>query len=117
MDGFYHVPAGHLDGNERVLDAALREAKEEIGVTINPKDAKVVHLMHNKSNNERIAFFFEVRKWRGKIKNMEPTKCKKLSWFPLNDLPKNIVPYAKKSIEFYLRGTTFSHYGWTQNNK
>ena len=43
---------------------------------------------------------------------MEPDKCGGLFWFPLDKLPENIVPYAKKSIEYYLKGINFSHYGW-----
>jgi len=112
MDGYYHVPAGHLDGEEKIASALIREAKEEIGIAIEPEDIKFVHIMHNKSNNERVAFFFEVKKWHGYIKNMEPDKCGRLAWFPLNKLPENIVPYAKKSIEYYLKGINFSHYGW-----
>ena len=117
MDGYYHIPAGHMDGGERAVDALIRESREEIGVTINPEDVKFVHVMHNKSNNERIAFFFEVKKWQGDVKNMEPDKCGKLAWFPLDSLPGNIVPYAKKSIECYLKEINFSHYGWSQSNR
>ncbi|MBZ1356405.1 MAG: NUDIX domain-containing protein [Candidatus Nealsonbacteria bacterium] len=112
MDGYYHVPAGHLDGGEKIVSASIREAKEEIGIAIEPEDIKFMHIMHNKSNNERVAFFFEVKKWHGDIKNMEPDKCGGLVWFPLNKLPENIVPYVEKSIEYYLKGINFSHYGW-----
>ena len=79
---------------------------------INPKDVRFVHVMHNKSNNERIAFFFEVKGWSGEIKNMEPEKCGGLDWFPLNNLPEKIIPYAKEAIKYYLSGVNFSHYGW-----
>jgi len=113
MDGYYHVPAGHLDGKERIIDALIREAREEIGITVKPENVNFVHVMHHKSNNERVAFFFEVRNWRGVVKNMEPAKCGRVVWFPFNDLPQNIVPYAKKAMEYYLRGINFSHYGWS----
>jgi len=112
MDNYYHVPAGHLEGKERIIDALIRESKEEVGIIIRPEDAKLVHLMHHRSNNERVAFFFEVKNWQGEIKNMEPEKCGEINWFSINNLPVNIVPYARESINYYLKGISFSHYGW-----
>lgn len=112
MDDFYHVPAGHLDGEERIVDALIRESKEEAGLDIKAEDVKFVHVMHHKSNNERAAFFFEVEKWQGEIQNMELDKCAGLEWFPLSSLPDNIVPYVKEAIKHYLDKEIFSHYGW-----
>ena len=37
-DGQYSVPTGHVDGNEPLTHAMVREAKEEVGVGIKPED-------------------------------------------------------------------------------
>jgi len=107
MDGYYHVPAGHLEDGEQMVAALVRESKEEVGISIDPEDVKFVHVMHNKSNNERVAFFFEVGKWSGDLKNMEPGKCGGLEWFMLDDLPEKTVPYAEEAIKYYLAGINF----------
>lgn len=57
-DGSYSVIAGHLDGGETATSAMIREAKEESGITINSKSLKMVHVMHRKSSEERVDFFF-----------------------------------------------------------
>jgi len=62
-DGEYSFPAGHLEGNETLTQAMVREAKEEIGVEISPEDLKLVHVMHRKEpNEEKLNFFFPSRK-------------------------------------------------------
>jgi 8-oxo-dGTP pyrophosphatase MutT (NUDIX family) len=40
-DGNYSVPAGHLEGDETVVQAAIREAREEIGVELRPDEVAV----------------------------------------------------------------------------
>jgi 8-oxo-dGTP diphosphatase len=36
MDGYYSLPAGHLDGKESLIVAIIIEAKEEINIDILP---------------------------------------------------------------------------------
>lgn len=38
--GTYSIPKGHIEEGEDFLDAAIRETKEEIGISINSKDIK-----------------------------------------------------------------------------
>lgn len=111
-DGKYHVPAGHMDGNEPITVTLAREAKEEIGITFKPKDAELVHVMHIVDSKERMGFFFEVKKWEGEIKNMEPEKHGEVKWFDLDDLPKNMVAYARYAIDCYKKSQVLSEYGW-----
>jgi 8-oxo-dGTP pyrophosphatase MutT (NUDIX family) len=89
-----------------------REALEEAGIIIKPRDIKFVHLMHRKSDNLRVDLFFEVSKWQGEVTNKEPNKCDDLSWFSINDLPINTIPYVRQVIDVYTRGIYYSEYGW-----
>jgi 8-oxo-dGTP diphosphatase len=112
-DGNYSVPAGHLDGNEVVTEAMIREALEEACVQIKPEDLKVIHVMHRKkSDREGIDFFLTAKVWEGNIKIGEPNKCDDLSWFPLDDLPKNTVPYVRFAIQNYRDNIFYSEMGW-----
>ncbi len=113
MDGNYSMVAGHLDGNETFIQAVVREAKEEAGIEINPKDLQVVHVMHRKCpNEERVDIYFQAKKWKGEPKNLEPHKCDDLRWFELNKLPVNTVPYVRQAIDCILKKMFYSEFGW-----
>lgn len=111
-DGEYSLPAGHLDGEETVKAAAVREALEEIGVHFPPEAAVFSSVMHRHEGDERVDFFLEVEKWEGEPFNAEPEKCDDLRWVPLAGLPPNLVPYVRRAIENHLAGTRFDEFGW-----
>jgi 8-oxo-dGTP diphosphatase len=111
-DGNYSVVAGHVEAGENVTQAAVREANEEVGVVLNPTDLQVVHVMHRKSEDERIDFFMAVRHWAGDVTNHEPQKCDELSWVNIDSLPHNTISYVKCAIENYQAGVYYSEFGW-----
>ena len=111
-DGLYSVPAGHMDGGEEVRDAAIREAREEVGVTIEHEALRPVGVMHRNSNNERVSFFFAAERWRGEARNCEPHKCDEIGWWRLDALPADTIPYVRSAIENYQRGIWFDAHGW-----
>lgn len=114
FDGRWHLPAGKLDAGESVLDAAVREADEELGVRIDPADLRLVHTLHVRGPGcePRLGLFFEARRWRGTPENREPEKCSELAWFPLDDLPDGLIEYPAAGIKGYLEGRTFGVLGW-----
>jgi len=109
FDNYYSFPAGHLDGEETFKQAMVREAKEETGIDLDPADLELIHTMNRKiPNNERVDFFFTTKKWLGEPRIIEPEKCDDLSWFELNNLPDNIIPYIKQAIDSFLDDISYS---------
>ena len=111
-DGSYSVVAGHLDGGETVVAAMVREAREEVGITVKPGDLRVIGVMHRREGDERIDFFLTADAWSGEVVNAEPEKCDDLAWFPLGGLPANVVPYVARALANYRRGGWFDSFGW-----
>ena len=98
MDGWYSVPAGHVEAMEPVDLAMKREIVEEIGLKVELKEPQ--HIMQRLSpNDERIDYFYVIRQWQGEISNQEPEKCSELAWFNLSKLPTNTIPYIRKALE------------------
>lgn len=115
-DGEYSLPAGHIEAAEFATTAAIREAQEEVGVTIQPKDLMPAHVMHRHcSDHERIDFFFVAKKWDGELTNKEPNKCDEIAWFDLSTLPTNTIPYIKATLEYYRDGRLFSEFAEKDN--
>lgn len=114
QDGKYGLVSGHLDGDELGVMAMAREAKEEAGIDIDPTKLQFVHVGHRLSRNqvgqERIDLFYELREWKGQIVNAEPEKCDDLSWFDIDNLPENMLPYVKRVLTDIANGVIYSEY-------
>jgi 8-oxo-dGTP pyrophosphatase MutT (NUDIX family) len=112
-DGNYSAIGGHLEGNETVLQATIREAKEEAGIVLLPEDLEFCHIVHRKTPvEERVDFFTTARKWSGEPKIMEPHKCDELKWFDADNLPINTIQYVRQGIECTRKNVFYSECGW-----
>ncbi len=111
-DGKYTLPAGHIEENETITQGTTREVREEIGIIVNACDLVLAHVMHRRSNDQRLDFFFTAKSWTGKPVNREQNKCDDLRWFPLNHLPENIIPYIHSAILAVQRHEYYSEFGW-----
>jgi mutator protein MutT len=110
-DGEYSVPAGHLDGGETIMQAAIREAAEETGLQIAESDLTFSTVMHRIEGDERIDFFVQVQQWQGEPFNAEPEKCDDLCWVDIHALPANTIPYVRQALANHLAGLRFDEYG------
>lgn len=113
-DGKLSVVAGKLDGGEQVVQAAIREAREEAGVELQPEQVEIVGIMHRMSGSgEWVDFFVTVRDWPGEPVNCEPHKCSEFRWVRTTDLPADTIPYIRRAVDNYVQGRWFDSFGWT----
>ena len=112
-DGKYSMIAGHVEEGETFTQAIIREAREEAGAELIQEHLDVAHVMHRKSHDsERVDTFFVAKEWQGEIENKESHKCDDLSWFDLDELPENTIPYIRQAIDCIRKSQFYSEYGW-----
>ena len=96
-DGEYELPGGHLEANEDLYDAMIREAKEELLIDLNREDIKIIHLLHH-YNGERLNFIFEVDGTNINPEIGEKDKCSELVWVKIDELPNETTDKVKQMI-------------------
>lgn len=95
----FSLPGGRVEENESFTTALIREAKEELGITINQADLSFSHAFYKKgTENEFAAFVFECNTWTGDIKNCEPSKHSELKWVDIHQLPELMISTHKKVL-------------------
>ena len=97
-DNEYELPGGHLEKAEDLLEAMIREAKEELEIDLKKEDLKLVHVMHH-YNKERINFIYEADASKLDPKIGEPEKCSELIWTSITNPPKEISKKLKRILE------------------
>jgi len=123
--GLFALPGGTVEANESVIHTACREAEEEMGITIDPQDVEIVHLIRLREKYDPVSqetqqilmlYFAQVNKWQGQPQNLEPHKHSDLAWFDLNALPSNIFDLNLRALEDIKRGKFIGEQGWEQGN-
>ncbi|WP_326806804.1 phosphotransferase [Streptomyces sp. NBC_01775] len=105
--GLWHLPSGHLDGpHEDVVEALVREAREETGVVIDPVDVRTAATVHHRSpgGDARLGLFFEVRRWQRSPHIREPQVCDAMGFYRLDELPAPMVAYCRAGLDAYRSG-------------
>ncbi|MDN6331001.1 MAG: NUDIX domain-containing protein [Micrococcaceae bacterium] len=117
MDGCWAAAAaGHVEAGESAVQAAVREAREELGVSLDSGQLVPLTTMHRGpgpgvAEEPRVDFFFGCEQLQGRPRLMEPDKSADLCWFSLDDLPHPVVPHERYVFERLAAGlpalTTF----------
>lgn len=115
MDGSWELGAcGHVEEGETLKQAAVRETREELCLDVKEKDLEFVGLNHNNIEGKGTYYcmYFKVKNFSGIPAIGEPEKCEEIRWFPIDNLPQEIIPIRKTAIENYLHSILYCEIGW-----
>ncbi|MEO7196656.1 MAG: NUDIX domain-containing protein [Pseudonocardiaceae bacterium] len=111
-DGQLGLPAGHVDLGETPTDCAIREVREELGITLDPGEMSPVGVMFRRSLEPRVDIFFATPTWCGAPEIREPHKCTELRWVNPANLPDDALDFVGQAITNARQGRHFHEYGW-----
>jgi 8-oxo-dGTP pyrophosphatase MutT (NUDIX family) len=116
-DGWWNVPSGKLEAGEDAAAGLLREAREEVGLSLDRSALTLVTTVHYRPATAaaRFGLFFQADPWEGEPVNAEPHKCAGLAWYPLDALPDNTYPYTRVGLEAFRKGRAYVPYGWDES--
>jgi 8-oxo-dGTP diphosphatase len=112
-DGAYEPPSGRLAERETLVEAAVRVAAAQVGIALDPARVSLAHVLHDVSGAGRMAFFLTVDGWEGDTSPVPPAAASSYSdfgWYPLTDLPANMIDRARVAVRNYAAGARFSTY-------
>ncbi len=105
--GLLCPPSGHVEQGERVLDAAIRETAEEIGVLLRPAQIRCAAVVQHRGpdGQVRIGWFFTAGPgWAGELVNREPAKHSGLEWIDPGMPRTDLVAYAWAGLRAWQAG-------------
>ncbi|MGI5146685.1 NUDIX hydrolase [Plantactinospora sp. CA-294935] len=117
-DGQWNLPSGKLEAGEDARSAVIREAREEIGMHLDPAEVRLAVTVHHRSpgGQGRIGLVFTAAyepERHDEPVNAEPHKCAKIQWTPAELLPSNTYSHSRVAVAAYRAGDTFRLDGWS----
>jgi 8-oxo-dGTP diphosphatase len=113
-DGAYEPPSGRLAERETLVEAAVRVAAAQAGIALDPARVTLAHVLHDVSGAGRMAFFLAhelvtTDGWAGPAGEPDGSYSD-FGWYPLTDLPANMIDRARVAVRNYAAGARFSTY-------
>ena len=97
-DGEYELPGGHLEKEEDIVAGIIREAKEELNISLEREELHILHICHHYTE-ERVNIILEAEKKDHIPMIGEKEKCSELKWVDIDSLPEKTTKKVKTIIE------------------
>jgi 8-oxo-dGTP diphosphatase len=108
-EGTWTMPGGKVDFGETIINAAIREVKEETNIDIKKDGIKIISISDDiKDNVHFVTIGFLCELFSGIPQVMEPEQITKWDWFDLSNLPKPIFFPSQKVLDNFLNKTLYS---------
>ncbi|OQO92850.1 hypothetical protein B1813_12000 [Saccharomonospora piscinae] len=111
-DGQLGLPAGHVDLGETPTACAVREAEEELGISLQHADLMPGTTWFRMSQEPRVDIFFTAATWHGTPKIHEPRKCTELVWADPAQLPSDALEFLGVAWNDIHNGRILREYGF-----
>ena len=105
-DGMWTIPSGHMEQGQTVLEAAIKETREEAGVIVKAEDLEFVHV--HSVFDAYVNFYFKTSVWEGEPHLAEPSKCSEVAWVPSDTLPEDSIMQVRSLLKQMKLGSYFS---------
>ncbi|MFF4988203.1 NUDIX domain-containing protein [Streptosporangium saharense] len=106
--GMWDLPVGKSEPGEPITHTAIRELKEETGLSVQPGSLRLAHIIHGargvEAPNGFLTVVFAVHEWSGTLTNGEPDKHAQVRWTHTTELPHDFVSTTASALHRYLAG-------------
>ena len=115
-NGHWGPPGGHIRSEEKIVDAANRELREELGEKIKVRvTGELIGVRENSLPPDRIHHLTVIIKGyyiSGEPQVAEPDMCERWEWFSLENLPSPLFSGVEQALKNYQQGKALVISDW-----
>ncbi len=99
---FWKFCGGRVEDNETLVETAIREVKEEMGLEIKILNAEPFFFYTQKQSEEGLKDVILAHYLAEKIGEIKPGEdIREWKWFEINDLPANLAPNIIPTLKYF----------------
>ena len=118
-DGEFGLPGGHIEAGEPASAAALREARDLLGLKVSMPELSLAHVMHRSeasgTPDDNIDFYFLVQNFPGEAVDKVPEKYDALQWAAWTELPDKTIPEVRYALQCIQQDKVYSEFDFTKS--